>query len=109
MVEEKARKIIKHQPEFSLENFKTLWGIKGASSNIIAFYNDYIKLLDGKQKQQKWNYHNAKIILLKFFNKEKYIDFREITPAKLEFSHSAEENILFHKELAIKEPCLLRK
>jgi integrase/recombinase XerD len=84
LVEEKARKIIEHLPEFSFDNFKTLWGIKGASSNIITFYDDYIKVLDGKQKQQKWNYHNAKNILLKFFNKEKYVDFREITPAKLE-------------------------
>ena len=84
LIEEKARKIIEHLPEFSFDNFKTLWGIKGASSNIITFYDDYIKVLDGKQKQQKWNYHNAKSILLKFFGKEKYVDFREITPAKLE-------------------------
>ena len=84
LVEEKARKIIEHLPEFSFDNFKTLWGIKGASSNIITFYDEYIEVLDGKQKQQKWNYHNAKNILLKFFNKEKYVDFREITPAKLE-------------------------
>jgi hypothetical protein len=53
LVEEKARKIIEHLPEFSFDNFKTLWGIKGASSNIITFYDDYIKVLDGKQKQQK--------------------------------------------------------
>nr|WP_319401811.1 site-specific integrase [uncultured Carboxylicivirga sp.] len=84
IIEEKARKIIEKLPEFSFDNFKILWGIKGASSNIITFYDDYIKVLADKQKQQKWNYHNAKTILLKFFNKEKYIDFREITPAKLE-------------------------
>lgn len=84
IIEEKARKIIEKLPEFSFDNFKTLWGIKGASSNIIAFYDEYYKMLDGEQKQQKWNYHNMKKILTEFFGKEKYIDFRELTPAKLE-------------------------
>ncbi|MBN2820869.1 MAG: site-specific integrase [Bacteroidales bacterium] len=84
IIEEKARKIIERLPNFDFDDFKSLWGIKGASSNIIPFYDDYIKLLKEKQKEQQWNYHNTKKLLLEFFNKEKYIDFRQITPAKLE-------------------------
>ncbi|MBI9055742.1 MAG: site-specific integrase [Bacteroidales bacterium] len=84
IIEEKARKIIDKLPEFSFDDFKSLLGIKGASSNIIPFYDDYIKMLEEKQKEQKWNYHNTRKVLLDFFGKEKYIDFRQITPAKLE-------------------------
>lgn len=84
LFEQKAIGIIEKLPDFNFDDFKALWGIKGASSNIISFYDDYIKMLEEKQKEQKWNYHNTKMVLLDFFNKEKYIDFRQITPAKLE-------------------------
>jgi integrase len=43
-----------------------------------------LKYWTANKNSKKWNYHNAKNILLNFFGKEKYVDFREITPAKLE-------------------------
>lgn len=84
LIEEKARKIIDKLPEFSFEDFKSLWGIKGASSNIISFYDERFKHLEEKESEQRWNFHNTKILLLKYTKKEKYIDFRQITPLMLE-------------------------
>ncbi len=83
LMEEKARNIINRLQIFSFDDFKTLWGIKGTSSNVLQFYNDYYKYLDENQKQQRWNYQSAKKALQEFFKKEKYIDFREITPTKM--------------------------
>jgi len=84
LIEEKAKKLIKRLPEFSFEDFKSLWGIKGATSNIINFYEERFKQLEEKEDDQRWNFHNTQKLLLKFMKKEKYIDFRQITPLKLE-------------------------
>ncbi len=84
IIEEKARKIIERLPDFSFEDFKTLWGIIGATSNIITFFDERIKLLEEQENEQRWLFHGAKKQLLLFFKKDKFIDFRQITPLKLE-------------------------
>lgn len=81
--EEKAKKIITQLKEFSFDDFKSLWGIKGASSNVITFFDDRFKQLDAKGKYPA-NCSSAKTALVGFFKKSKYIDFREITPSRLE-------------------------
>ncbi len=83
LIEEKAKKIIDRLKEFSFEDFKSLWGIKGASSNILTFFDSRYKKLfdDGKEPA---NCGSAKTAVIKFFKKSTHIDFREITPNKLE-------------------------
>lgn len=76
--EEKALKIVDSLKDFSFEDFKTLWGIKGIGSNILTYYDETIKKAD-----PSGNYNSTKKALQKFFKKNDYIDFREITPSKL--------------------------
>lgn len=83
LIEGKAQSIIKKLTEFSFDTFKTLWGIKGTSNNIITFFNERFKRLDAEEKDSRWNCQSAKKAIQQFFKKKEYIDFREITPGKL--------------------------
>lgn len=84
IIEEKARKIIDKLPTFSFDDYKILWGIKGITSNIISFIDERYELLEKEESNQRWSFSGSKKLLLKFFKKEKYIDFRLLTPKKIE-------------------------
>lgn len=83
LIEEKAQKIIRSFSEFSFEKFKTHFGISGTDLRNIYYFMDIAHKKYSDTGLGNKSVKSTKTALVEFTKKDKFLDFREITPAKL--------------------------
>ena len=86
LIEEKAQRIIDNLDDFTFDKFKLNFGIAPKElRNVYYFYNKKIKELEKSDRIGSANFYKHSLNSLKdFFKKPSYLEFKDITPKKLE-------------------------
>jgi integrase/recombinase XerD len=86
IIEDKAQKIIDSFPDFSFDKFKMNYGVAPRElRNVYHYYNKKIKDLEKSDRIGSVTVYQYSLNSLKdFFKKPSYLEFKEITPKKLE-------------------------
>jgi len=86
LIEGKAQKIIDKLEDFTFDKFKLNFGIAPKElRNVYYYYNKRIKELEESDRIGSANFYRNSLNSLKdFFKKPSYLEYKEITPKKLE-------------------------
>ncbi|MDA3954374.1 MAG: site-specific integrase [Bacteroidales bacterium] len=86
LIEAKAQRIIDNLSDFSFDRFKVNYGVAPKElRNVYYYFNKKVEELEKSGRIGSANFYNSSSKSLKdFFKKPSYLEFKEITPKKLE-------------------------